>query len=55
VVAVDDRDDELRTLVAQRRARQRAVEAERRAERAFARLVRATACGGEPGQEQQDA
>jgi hypothetical protein len=53
VVAVDDRDDELRALVAQRRVRQRAVEAEGRAERACSPLVRATACGGKPGQQQQ--
>jgi hypothetical protein len=52
VVAVDDRDDELRRLIAQRGARQRPLEAEGRPERRRGGLVPAPA-GREPGHEQR--
>jgi predicted short-subunit dehydrogenase-like oxidoreductase (DUF2520 family) len=53
VVAVDDRDDELRRLVAQGPLRQRAMEAERR-RRVHCALAGAAACGGKPYEQEQD-
>jgi hypothetical protein len=53
VIAVDDRDDEARGLIAQGRMRRRAMEAERRPEPGRLRLVAAAAGCGEPRREQQ--
>jgi hypothetical protein len=53
VVAVDDREDELGRLVQERGPRLRAMQREARAERGRRWLVRATACGGQPGQEEK--
>jgi len=54
MIAVDDRDDEPRMLVAQRRTRRGAMEAERGPEGVRLRLVRATARSGEPNKEEKD-
>jgi hypothetical protein len=54
VVAVDDGDDEARGLVAQRRTRRGAMEAERGPERVRLRFILAAAGSRDPAEEEKD-
>jgi len=53
VVAVDDRDDEARRLIAQRALRERPVQAEAGTD-GSCMLARSAACSGEPYEQKQD-